>query len=234
MLEDFDWDAQPTIRQQVAQLASSGFLLEARNVVPLASPARARSTWLPRSGSSPPATDTGCCSRPRRIGSTAPPTPAARPAPARARTVAPLRADHADEIGYLPFEQGAATLFQLVFSRYEHASLIPTSNLPYSGWGSVYGDRAVAAAMIDRIVNHADVLSLKGASHRLRERGIDSLPSICTTTNETVGQTARNRPLFERESDQVSSIADSVVRINRPIPGPTRVLPLTDPGWAST
>ena len=86
-----------------------------------------------------------------------------------------------DEVGYLPFEQDAANLFfQLVSSRYEHASLILTSNLPFSSWGGVFGDQAVAAAMIDRIVHHADVLTLKGASYRLRNRGIDTLPSIRT------------------------------------------------------
>ena len=90
-----------------------------------------------------------------------------------------------DEVGYLPFEQDAANLvFQLVSSRYEHASLILTSNLPFSAWGGVFGDQAVAAAMIDRIVHHADVLTLKGASYRLRNRGIDTLPSISATVNE--------------------------------------------------
>ena len=90
-----------------------------------------------------------------------------------------------DEVGYLPFEQDAANLvFQLVSSRYEHASLILTSNLPFSGWGGVFGDQAVAAAMIDRIVHHADVLTLKGASYRLRNRGIDTLPSIRTGADE--------------------------------------------------
>ena len=84
-----------------------------------------------------------------------------------------------DEVGYLPFEQDAANLFfQLVSSRYEHASLILTSNLPFSSWGGVFGDQVVAAAMIDRIVHHADVIALKGASYRLRDRGIDTLPSI--------------------------------------------------------
>jgi IstB-like ATP binding protein len=82
-------------------------------------------------------------------------------------------------VRYLPFEQDAANLFfQLVSSRCEHASLILTSNLPFSGWGPVFGDQA--AAMIDRIVHHAYVLTLKGASYRLRGRGIDSLPSIKT------------------------------------------------------
>ena len=64
----------------------------------------------------------------------------------------------------------------------QHASLVLTSNLPFSGWGGVFGDQAVAAAMIDRIVHHADVLTLKGASYRLRGRGIDSLPSIATAS----------------------------------------------------
>jgi hypothetical protein len=78
----------------------------------------------------------------------------------------------------------ANLFFQLVSSRYEHASLILPSNLPFSGWGGVFGDQAVAAAMIDRIVHHADVLTLKCASYRLRGRSIDSLSSI-RTTNQT-------------------------------------------------
>ncbi len=43
--------------------------------------------------------------------------------------------------------------------------------------------RSTAAAMIDRIVHHADVLTLKGASYRLRNRGIDTLPSIRTESD---------------------------------------------------
>lgn len=44
----------------------------------------------------------------------------------------------------------------------------------------MFGDQAVAAAMIDRVVHHADVLALKGSSYRVRNRGIDTLPSIHT------------------------------------------------------
>lgn len=80
-----------------------------------------------------------------------------------------------DEVGYIPFEQDAANLFfQLVSSRYEHASLILTSNLPFARWGDVFGDQVVAAAMIDRIVHHADVITLKGASYRLKNTGIST------------------------------------------------------------
>ena len=68
-----------------------------------------------------------------------------------------------DEVGYIPFEAEAANLFfQLVSSRYERASLIVTSNKPFGRWGEVFGDDVVAAAMIDRLVHHAEVIALKG------------------------------------------------------------------------
>jgi hypothetical protein len=61
-------------------------------------------------------------------------------------------------------------MFSLVVSRYERASLIVTSNKPFSAWGEIFGDEVVAAAMIDRLVHHAEILSLKGDSYRLRDR----------------------------------------------------------------
>jgi DNA replication protein DnaC len=57
-----------------------------------------------------------------------------------------------DEVGYIPFDAQAANLmFSLVSSRYERASLIVTSNKPFSAWGEIFGDETVAAAMIDRV-----------------------------------------------------------------------------------
>ena len=76
-----------------------------------------------------------------------------------------------DEIGYIPFEADAANrFFQLVASRYEQASLILTSNMPFGRWGEIFGDDVVAAAMIDRLVHHCEVLNLKGDSYRTRNR----------------------------------------------------------------
>src|SRR3954471_17260193 len=78
-----------------------------------------------------------------------------------------------DEVGYVPFEPEAANLFfQLVAARYERASLIVTSNKPFGRWGEVFGDEVVAAAMIDRLVHHAEVISLKGDSYRLKDRDL--------------------------------------------------------------
>ena len=82
-----------------------------------------------------------------------------------------------DEVGYIPFEAEAANLFfQLVSARYERASLIVTSNKPFGRWGEVFGDEVVAAAMIDRLVHHAEILSLKGDSYRLRDRDLGGRP----------------------------------------------------------
>jgi DNA replication protein DnaC len=83
-----------------------------------------------------------------------------------------------DEVGYIPFEPEAANLFfQLASSRYERASLIVTSNKPFGRWGEVFGDDVVAAAMIDRLVHHAEVIALKGDSYRLKDRDLGRVPA---------------------------------------------------------
>jgi DNA replication protein DnaC len=76
-----------------------------------------------------------------------------------------------DEVGYLPFDAEAANLFfQLVSARYERGSLIVTSNKPFTAWGEIFGDPVVAAAMIDRLVHHAEIINLKGESYRLKDK----------------------------------------------------------------
>jgi DNA replication protein DnaC len=82
-----------------------------------------------------------------------------------------------DEVGYIPFDPEAANLmFSLVSARYELASVIVTSNKPFSAWGEIFGDEVVAAAMIDRLVHHAEILALKGDSYRLRDKDLGSPP----------------------------------------------------------
>lgn len=82
-----------------------------------------------------------------------------------------------DEVGYIPFDPEAANLmFSLVSARYERASMIVTSNKPFSAWGEIFGDEVTATAMIDRLVHHAEILSLKGDSFRLRDKDLGSPP----------------------------------------------------------
>ncbi|GAB3328752.1 hypothetical protein GCM10027452_00780 [Micromonospora halotolerans] len=57
------------------------------------------------------------------------------------------------------------------------ASLIVTSNKPFGRWGEVFGEDVVAAAMIDRLVHYAEVISMKGDSYRLKDRDLGRVPA---------------------------------------------------------
>ena len=76
-----------------------------------------------------------------------------------------------DELGYLPFEPDAAHLFfQLVSRRYERGSILITSNRAIGEWGTVFGDPVVATAILDRLLHHSHVITIRGDSYRLREK----------------------------------------------------------------
>lgn len=75
-----------------------------------------------------------------------------------------------DEIGYLAVGAGAGNLFfQLVNARYEKGAMILTSNRGFAEWGEVFGDPVVATALLDRLLHHAVVVHIEGASYRLRQ-----------------------------------------------------------------
>jgi DNA replication protein DnaC len=76
-----------------------------------------------------------------------------------------------DEVGYIPFDPDAASLFfQLVSSRYEQSSLIVSSNKSFSAWAEIFGDAVAVEAMVDRLVHHSHVHVLKGDSYRLKDK----------------------------------------------------------------
>ena len=76
-----------------------------------------------------------------------------------------------DEIGYLPIDRQAATLFfQLISRRYERGPMILTSNQSFGSWGDVFGDRVIASAILDRILHHATTISIRGDSYRLKDK----------------------------------------------------------------
>jgi len=92
-----------------------------------------------------------------------------------------------DELGYLPFEPNAAHLFfQLVSRRYERGSLLITSNRSVGQWGEVFGDPVVATAILDRLLHHSHVLTVRGDSYRLREKRRAGLIKTETPKPETV------------------------------------------------
>ena len=76
-----------------------------------------------------------------------------------------------DELGYLPFDPKAAHLFfQLVSRRYEKGSTLITSNRAISEWGEVFGDPVVATAILDRLLHHSHIVTIRGESYRLKEK----------------------------------------------------------------
>ena len=76
-----------------------------------------------------------------------------------------------DELGYLPFAPDAAHLFfQLVSRRYETGAMLITSNRSVAEWGMVFADPVVATAILDRLLHHSHVLTIRGDSYRLRAK----------------------------------------------------------------
>jgi len=76
-----------------------------------------------------------------------------------------------DELGYLPLEPDAAHLFfQLVSRRYETGAMLITSNRSVGEWGTVFADPVVATAILDRLLHHSHVLTIRGDSYRLRAK----------------------------------------------------------------
>lgn len=70
------------------------------------------------------------------------------------------------------FDPEAASLFfSLVSSRYEQSSLIVSSNKTFSAWAEIFGDPVAVAALVDRLVHHADVIVMRGESYRLKGKG---------------------------------------------------------------
>jgi DNA replication protein DnaC len=76
-----------------------------------------------------------------------------------------------DEVGHEPLSpEQAHVFFQLINVRYETGSIVMTSNRPFSKWAELMSDEAVATAMLDRLLHHVQVFSLKGDSYRMKER----------------------------------------------------------------
>ena len=96
--------------------------------------------------------------RPQRTGDR--PRPRTTPPPLH-----PAFAGRVDELGYLAYDARAADLlFQLVSRRYEHRSLLITTNLPFKHWDTVFPNASCAVALIDRLTHHVEILVVEGRS----------------------------------------------------------------------
>ena len=75
-----------------------------------------------------------------------------------------------DELGFVPLPaSGAELLFDIVSDRYEKASIVITTNLPFEEWISVLASEPLTHAMLDRLTHHVHILEMNGRSYRLAQ-----------------------------------------------------------------
>ena len=99
-----------------------------------------------------------------------------------------------DEVGYVPLSPtGAELLFEVFSQRYERASTVITSNLPFEEWTSVLGSERLTGALLDRLTHHVHILEMNGDSYRLKHargsrRKATNVASDAPVANEIVDQ----------------------------------------------
>lgn len=75
-----------------------------------------------------------------------------------------------DELGYVPLSKtGAELLFEVFSRRYERASILVTSNLPFDEWTEVFGSERLTGALLDRLTHKVHILEMNGDSYRLEQ-----------------------------------------------------------------
>ena len=72
-----------------------------------------------------------------------------------------------DELGFQKFPQYSIDdFFEVISKRYEKGSLVITTNQPFEQWGNIFGDTILAEAILDRVVHHSMIFTIKGPSYR--------------------------------------------------------------------
>jgi len=173
MLEDFDFDFQPTInRGKMEELCSLKFIENRENIFFLGPPGVGKTHLATSLGMK--ACESGykvLFTTLNEMVSVLMASIADSSIISKLRTYTQPALLIVDEVGYLPVsKEGANFLFQVVSRRYETGSIIVTSNKSFADWGTVLGDSIMASAILDRLLHHSIVFNIKGESYRLKEK----------------------------------------------------------------
>lgn len=76
-----------------------------------------------------------------------------------------------DELGYKSMaESTVEDFFEIVSKRYEKGSIIMTSNRVFGEWDKIFIDKTLTGAILDRLVHHCHIITIKGESYRVQHR----------------------------------------------------------------
>lgn len=75
-----------------------------------------------------------------------------------------------DELGFKKVPNYSADdFFEIISRRYEHGSIIMTTNKSFELWGEIFADNILASAILDRVVHYSDVIKINGPSFRQKD-----------------------------------------------------------------
>ncbi len=171
-LDDFDFDFQPNLnKKEILELSSLGFVESKENIVFIGSSGVGKTHLATAIGI--------CCTKARYqtyfitfecLITQLKKAHQENRLETRLKFFSKYKVLIIDEIGYMPIDTDTANIFfQLIAKRYEKNSTIITTNMPFSKWGEFFGSATLANALLDRLLHHSTIVSIKGPSYRTKD-----------------------------------------------------------------